>query len=105
MKCIKTFEISSFSSGKIKTLIACKKQYLLLEFNIITKFLMFRMKYIIGVVYVMIDTYNHFIIPMRYQSYSFICYLIIQVYLFLSIKLLFLTSSEIFKVYEEYHTA
>ena len=43
------------------------KKCLFLEINIITKFLLFRIKYIIdtGVVYLIFDTHRYFIIPMR----------------------------------------
>ena len=45
------------------------KKRLLLVINTFTKFLLFRMKYII-------DTYNYFIIPMDKWTYSLIYYLI-----------------------------
>ena len=57
---------------------------------------------LMGVVYLIIDKYNYFIIPKRKLSYLLLnCYLICC-YFFLSVKLCFLMSSEVCKECREY---
>lgn len=52
----------------------------ILKINSITKFLLSRMKYVTeGGRFLMINTYNYFIIPMCKWSYSFIYYLILSI--------------------------
>ena len=55
-----------------------------------------------SVVYVMIDTYNYFIIPMRKLSYSFIYSLIACVISFNQLDCCFLVSFVICKEYKAY---
>ena len=70
-------------------LIAHTKKCLLFQINTFTKFLLFRMKYIIDEAFCLIvQIYNHFIVSCLYE----VIYLFLNClcYFFLSIKLLFL---------------
>ena len=78
-------------------------KFLVLEINTSTKFLLFGMNYITnGGVYLITDTCNFFIIPLRKWTYSFVYYLISYVIPLYQLNYYFLMSYEIWKQYREF---
>ena len=55
-----------------------------------------------GGVYLLVETYNYLVIPMRKGTYSFIYYLIAYVIPFYQLNYCFVLSFEIYKEHKEY---